>query len=87
MLDITVIGTVKRRQVLTRGGARPGDEIYVSGPIGAAAAGLRDADGPTPRTRPDRPNVGASTAISTRSRASAPACSSAATARPRRAWI
>ena len=41
MLDVTVVGTAKRRQVLTRGGARPGDEVYVSGTIGAAATGLR----------------------------------------------
>lgn len=41
MLDVTAIGTVKRRQVLTRGGARPGDEIYVTGTIGAALAGLQ----------------------------------------------
>ena len=41
MIDITVTGTVKRRQALTRAGARPGDEIYVSGTLGAAAAGLR----------------------------------------------
>jgi thiamine-monophosphate kinase len=40
-IDITVIGTVKRRQVLTRSGARAGDDIYVSGTLGAAAAGLR----------------------------------------------
>jgi thiamine-monophosphate kinase len=40
MIDITVAGTVKRRQALTRGGARPGDDIYVSGTLGAAAAGL-----------------------------------------------
>jgi thiamine-monophosphate kinase len=40
MIDVTVIGSVKRRQALTRSGARPGDEIYVSGTIGAAAAGL-----------------------------------------------
>jgi thiamine-monophosphate kinase len=40
MIDITVIGTVKRRQVLTRSGARPGDELYVTGTVGAAAAGL-----------------------------------------------
>jgi thiamine-monophosphate kinase len=40
-LDVTLIGTVKRRQALTRGGARPGDELYVSGTIGAAAAGLQ----------------------------------------------
>jgi thiamine-monophosphate kinase len=41
MIDITVMGSVKRRQALTRAGARPGDEIYVSGTLGAAAAGLR----------------------------------------------
>jgi thiamine-monophosphate kinase len=40
VIDVTVSGTVKRRQALTRGGARPGDELYVSGTIGAAAAGL-----------------------------------------------
>jgi len=41
MIDVTVMGTVKRRQALTRGGARPGDDIYVSGSLGSAAAGLR----------------------------------------------
>jgi len=41
MIDITVVGTVKRRQALTRAGARAGDKLYVSGTIGAAAAGLR----------------------------------------------
>jgi thiamine-monophosphate kinase len=40
MIDITVLGTVKRRQALTRAGARPGDDIYVSGTVGTAAAGL-----------------------------------------------
>jgi thiamine-monophosphate kinase len=40
MIDVTVVGTVKRRQALTRAGAQPGDDIYVSGTIGAAAAGL-----------------------------------------------
>jgi len=40
MIDVTVVGTVKRRQALTRAGARPGDDLYVSGTIGAAAAGL-----------------------------------------------
>jgi len=41
VLDITVTGTVKRRQILIRGGARPGDVIYVTGSIGSAAAGLQ----------------------------------------------
>ena len=40
VLDITVSGTAKRRQILTRGGARPGDQLYVTGSLGAAAAGL-----------------------------------------------
>ena len=39
-IDVTVVGTVKRRQALTRGGARAGDDLYVSGTLGAAAAGL-----------------------------------------------
>lgn len=40
-IDITAIGTVKRRGVLTRAGAQPGHLVYVSGSLGAAAAGLR----------------------------------------------
>ena len=39
-LDVTLVGTVKRRRALTRAGARAGDDVYVSGAIGAAAAGL-----------------------------------------------
>ncbi len=41
LIDVTVSGTVKRRQALTRAGARPGDELYVTGSLGAAAAGLQ----------------------------------------------
>lgn len=40
VLDVTVVGTVKPRGGLRRSGARPGDEVYVSGTIGSAAAGL-----------------------------------------------
>ena len=40
VIDVTVAGTAKRRQVLTRSGARAGDELYVSGTIGSARAGL-----------------------------------------------
>lgn len=40
VVDITAIGTVKPRGSLTRSGARAGDEVYVTGTVGAAAAGL-----------------------------------------------
>jgi thiamine-monophosphate kinase len=39
-IDLTLTGAVKRRHLLRRTGARAGDEVYVSGAIGAAAAGL-----------------------------------------------
>jgi thiamine-monophosphate kinase len=42
-IDVTAIGTIKRRQALTRAGARAGDHLYVSGTIGGAAAALRAA--------------------------------------------
>jgi len=40
MLDVTAIGSVRPRRLLTRAGARPGDRIFVTGALGAAAAGL-----------------------------------------------
>lgn len=54
IVDVTATGYVHRRRVLTRGGARAGDDVYVTGTVGLAAIGLRlfqrehDAGTPTP---------------------------------------
>jgi thiamine-monophosphate kinase len=40
VVDVTAIGSVRRRRLLTRGGGRPGDELFLTGQIGGAAAGL-----------------------------------------------
>ena len=40
MIDVTVTGFARARHLLTRGGGRAGDDLYVTGEIGAAAAGL-----------------------------------------------
>jgi thiamine-monophosphate kinase len=40
VVDVTAMGSVGRRRVLTRAGGRPGDELYVTGSVGAGAAGL-----------------------------------------------
>ena len=47
-VDVTVSGYARRRHVLTRGGAQAGDELYVTGEVGAAAAGLRWLREPSP---------------------------------------
>lgn len=40
VVAVTATGSVRPRRILTRGGAKPGDALYVTGSIGAAAAGL-----------------------------------------------
>ncbi len=41
IVDVTVTGSVHRRGILVRGGGRAGDDLYVTGTLGGAAAGLR----------------------------------------------
>jgi thiamine-monophosphate kinase len=41
IVDVTATGSVHSRRVLMRGGARAGDELYVTGTLGGAAAGLQ----------------------------------------------
>jgi thiamine-monophosphate kinase len=52
VIDVTVSGHVRPRKLLRRGGGRPGEALYVTGSIGAAAAGLgwlrAEAERPAP---------------------------------------
>jgi thiamine-monophosphate kinase len=41
VVDVTATGSVAPRRALTRAAARPGDDVYVTGTIGAGAVGLR----------------------------------------------
>ena len=61
-IEVTALGSVKRRRVLTRAGAQPGDWVWLSGTVGAAAAGLARlrADAPSSSSLTDDPAAGCS---------------------------
>jgi thiamine-monophosphate kinase len=40
MVDVTALGSCRRRRLLRRSGGRAGDELYLTGDVGSAAAGL-----------------------------------------------
>ena len=48
VLSITVMGEVRRHQALRRAAARPGDDVWVSGTLGAADVALRLVQGRLP---------------------------------------
>ncbi len=49
-ISVAVVGEVSPGRAVTRSGARPGDEIVVTGSLGAAAGGLALSRLPAPRT-------------------------------------
>ena len=59
VVDVTAIGAVAPRRILRRSGARPGDEVFVTGSIGNGVAGLQafraDADLPDAQAHYLRP--------------------------------
>ena len=54
LADITVLGQVDPAHALTRAGAQPGDDLWVSGALGGSAAELKTLLARTPR-KPGRP--------------------------------
>ena len=52
-LSLTALGTIDRGTSLRRSGAKPGDQIYVSGSVGDAAIGLKMLQGSVRPSVPD----------------------------------
>ncbi|HEX4913950.1 MAG TPA: thiamine-phosphate kinase, partial [Vicinamibacterales bacterium] len=73
IVDVTAGGEVGSRKWLVRGGAKPGDAIYVSGAIGGAAAGLEMLRATGPGTGNREPGT-ASAFPAPGSRLPAPGC-------------
>jgi thiamine-monophosphate kinase len=58
VVDSVVLGEVRRGRALTRGGARAGDQIFVTGSLGGAAAGLKLLESGAVRTSRQRAGRG-----------------------------
>jgi thiamine-monophosphate kinase len=69
-IDVTVVGEVKRGKAIRRSGARPGDQLFVSGRLGLSALGLRLIRA---KASPSRRHIGATPIISSGARANSPA--------------
>ena len=54
LADIVLVGAVRQGRALLRSGARAGDEIYVTGALGGAAAGLRTLEALSGKRSPAR---------------------------------
>jgi thiamine-monophosphate kinase len=85
VIDVTAIGSAHPRRVLTRAGGRAGDEVYLTGSVGAAAAGLAqlqarvgrgtlDADALACVARYERPDARLTCGIQVARSAAASAC-------------
>jgi thiamine-monophosphate kinase len=85
VIDVTAIGAARPRRILRRSGARPGDRLFVTGQLGAAAAGLAlrrsgldmpalDADQRACVLRYDRPDARLRTGVIVANNRAASAC-------------
>ena len=72
LCDIIVLGAVKRGRALCRGGAKPGDRLYVTGLLGGSALGLATHKGAAWKRhlRPE-PRIEAGRMLATRLKAAA----------------